>query len=63
MLMVKVLPVMVVAPAPDNVMMEAPLVVALISKVPALATALELAIAPEPESAKVPPLLMVVTPV
>ena len=49
-------------PVPVSALMEAPLVVAEMSNVPASATPDEEAIAPEPDSASVPP-LMVVAPV
>ena len=60
MVIVRVLPVISTPPAPDKVTIDAPVVTALILKVPALATSLELAILPEPDKAKVPALIVVV---
>ena len=63
---VSVLAPKAVAPVPDNVLTLMPEVSAfraLMLKVPLFLTALELAILPEPDSAKVAPVLMVVTPV
>ncbi len=57
---VRVLPPKVTVPAPASVVMLAPEVVLLISKVPVAVTPLEVAILPEPESAKVPALMVVV---
>jgi len=53
----------VTVPAPERSLMEAPLVVAAISKVPALATPLDDAMLPVPLSAKVAPVSMEVPPV
>ena len=53
-----------VAPVPLKVLIPLPVeVIALMSKVPSLLTPLELAMLPEPESARVAPVLMVVAPV
>ena len=49
----------VTPPAPDSVLIEAPAVVAEISKVPASATPLDVAIEPEPDSASVPAVIVV----
>jgi len=51
------------APAPERSLMEAPLVVEAMSKVPALATPLDAAMLPVPLRATVAPLPMVVPPV
>ena len=48
-----------VAPVPDKALTLAPEVVALMSKLPLLLTPLELAMAPEPDSAKVPKVMVV----
>ena len=60
LVMVRVLPVMMPAPAPDKVTIDAPEVVALISKAPAIATSLDELIEPEPDRAKVAPDIVVV---
>ena len=60
---VNVLPARVTPPAPDKVTIEAPVVTPLMLNVPAFATSLDAAIEPEPDSAKVAPLLIVVVPV
>ena len=49
----------VTVPLPDSVMIEAPGVVAEMSNVPSSATSLELAMVPAPDSASVPPLIVV----
>ena len=53
----------VTVPAPESVEMLAPLVVAAMSKVPALATPLDAAMLPVPLSAKVAPISIEVPPV
>ena len=60
---VKALLPKVVLPAPDKLLMTAPLVLLEISNVPALFTPLLLAIEPEPDKAKVDPVPIVVEPV
>ena len=60
LVIVKVLPAILTPPAPDKVVIEAPEVTALMSKVPVTATPVELAMLPEPDKAKVPALMVVV---
>ncbi|CAM3794220.1 hypothetical protein POBR111598_10015 [Polynucleobacter brandtiae] len=60
--MVIVLPAILTPPAPDKVVIDAPLLTALISKVPVTDTEDEVATEPTPDKAKVPAVI-VVTPV
>ena len=56
---VSVFPPRAAAPAPDSVVIVAPELVCEMSNVPESATRLEVAIVPAPESASVPPLIVV----